>query len=401
MKIVELYILRRMTVIFAAALGAALAIVWTTQALNRINLVTDSGQSMTAFMYLAALLLPAVVPVVAPFAVAIAIAQTLSTMNTDSELPVINAAGASRWSFSKPALVLGAFASIVAFIFDNGIEPRARLEVRNLIAGARADLFSTALQEGTFRKVDEGLFVQIGKRGQDGQLENLFVSDSRDPKTAFIYYAKKGNISRLEDQTLLVMQDGEVHRKEPGGDVSVIRFNSYAFDLSAFSPKTEKVNLFPKDQTLAFLLNPDPNDRYYKSAPQMFRAELHNRFTLWLYPLTFALIALAAAGDARSHREGSVHPLITAISAALIVRWLGFIVVDQAETSSLFSPLIYLVPIGGGVAAGWFILSNRRMDVPVTWAERVEDWIKRLSELNKRIRIRLSGFKRQSRRSRS
>ena len=38
---------------------------------------------------------------------------------------------------------------------------------------------------------------------------------------------------------------------------------------------------------------------------------MHRRLSEWLYPIAFALIALAVAGDARSHREARVNPLIT------------------------------------------------------------------------------------------
>ena len=43
----------------------------------------------------------------------------------------------------------------------------------------RADLLSTVVQEGSFRKVDDGLFVQIGERLPDGRLGGIFVADSR------------------------------------------------------------------------------------------------------------------------------------------------------------------------------------------------------------------------------
>ncbi|MBC7336886.1 MAG: LPS export ABC transporter permease LptF, partial [Clostridia bacterium] len=44
MKLLELYILRRVGQMFLTALLPVLAIIWTTQVLARINLVTDSGQ---------------------------------------------------------------------------------------------------------------------------------------------------------------------------------------------------------------------------------------------------------------------------------------------------------------------------------------------------------------------
>jgi lipopolysaccharide export system permease protein len=182
-----------------------------------------------------------------------------------------------------------------------------------------------------------------------------------------------------------------VHRKTPEGEVSVIRFTSYAFDLSAFSSSDDKITMFPKDRTIAYLLDPDPNDRVFQQKPQSFRAELHRRFTEWLYPLVFALIALAVAGDARSHREARINPLITAVTIALFVRWLGFFATNQAQSSAAFTPVAYAVPIVASALAIWFIQSNRTMEVPVAWTDRALAFSRGSGERLARFRTRLLG----------
>ncbi|RUU63031.1 LptF/LptG family permease, partial [Mesorhizobium sp. M2C.T.Ca.TU.009.01.2.1] len=89
MKVVERYIMRRALTMFLAALAWTLAIVWTTQVLAKIDLVTDNGQSTLTFFEVAALIIPSIIPIVVPFALVVAVAQTLSAMNTDSELAVL------------------------------------------------------------------------------------------------------------------------------------------------------------------------------------------------------------------------------------------------------------------------------------------------------------------------
>jgi lipopolysaccharide export system permease protein len=371
MMVVERYILRRTLEVFAAALFWTLAIVWTTQVLARIDLVTDSGQSALTFFEIATLILPSIIPIVIPFALIIAIAQTLSVMNTDSELVVIAAAGSSRSAVIRPIILLALAASVLSFAVDNGVDPYARERGRQLVAAARADLLSLVIQEGTFRKIDDGLFVQVGERLPDGQLGSIFVADSREEGIDLVYYAKKGSVVESDDKSLLVMADGVVHRKAPGGEVSIIRFTSYAFDLSAFSTSDGDITMFPKDRTIGYLLDPDPNDKIFQQKPQSFRAELHRRFSEWTYPLVFALIALAVAGDARSHREARINPLITAVTIALFVRWLGFFATNQAQSSAAFTPFVYAVPILASAVSIWFIRSNRTMELPIAWAERM------------------------------
>ena len=213
MKVIERYIFRRALILFCASLAWTLAIVWTTQVLARINLVTDSGQSALAFFQIASLILPSVLPVVMPFAVIIAVAQTLTVMNTDSELVVISAAGASRWTTIRPVILLATLASIVSFAVDNGVDPYARQQGRELIAAARGDLLSLVIQEGTFRKIEDGLYIQIGDRLADGRLGGIFVADSRTEGTDLIYYAKTGQVVERDGQDVLVMNDGEIQRK--------------------------------------------------------------------------------------------------------------------------------------------------------------------------------------------
>ncbi|UUP19052.1 LPS export ABC transporter permease LptF [Nitratireductor thuwali] len=389
MKVIELYILRRTVAIFAAALAWVLVIVWTTQVLNRLDLVTSSGQAASTFFAVAALALPAVIPIIMPFAIGIAVAQTLATMNADSELVVVSAAGSPRTTIIRPILIVAVTASIAAFAINNSLEPYARQKLRQLLANANADLITTFLQEGAFRKVDEGLFVQISERLPNGELSGIFVADSRDEDMKLVYHARRGAAVEREGGSVLVMQDGEVQRQSKNGDVSIIRFDSYPFDLSQFMSAGGKPTLYPKDRYLTYLLNPDPEDKFYASNPQSFRAELHMRLSEWLYPIVFALIGIAVAGDARSFREARLHPMVTTMAIGLLVRWGGFYAGNEAETTPFFSFMLYAIPIGMGLVAAGFIATNRVMELPASWTEKWFARMRRDREAMARLGLRL------------
>ena len=370
MKIIERYILRRATGIFLATLLWVLAIVWTTQVLLRIDIVTSNGQSIATFLEIALLILPSVIPIVIPFAVGIAVAQTLSTMNTDSELIVIGAAGSPRMTVIRPMLKLAVVASLVCLVIATVLSPAARQRMRVLLAESRADLITSVVDEGTFQKVEDGLYIQIGKRLPDGRLGGIFVADTREEGTELLYYAKEGATVEMDGNQLLVMQDGTVHRKT-NGNVSVVRYSSYAFDLSQFTASTAAPSLRPKERDTPYLFNPDPNDGYLKKNPQIYRAEIHKRFSEWLYPLVFALIGLAVAGDSRSFREARIHPLLSTMAIALVFRWAGFYLVDKLETSAAYTLAVYLVPLAGCALAVFFIATNRVMELPMWVVEKI------------------------------
>jgi lipopolysaccharide export system permease protein len=376
MKLIERYILRRASLMFVATLVPLLGIVWVTQALGSINLVTDSGQSIFAFLKLATLILPSVVPIILPFALVIGVSQTLTVMNSDSELTVLNSAGASRVTIIRPVMILAVAMSFVSFAVDNFVEPYSRTAVRKMIATAHADMLSSVVQENTFRKITDGLYVQVAERRNGGVLHGLFVADTRDPRFELVYYAREGAVD--ENSSALVMKDGEVHRKLPDGNVSIIKFDSYAFDLADLTQSVGTSNVRAKDRDLIYLLDPDPNDPQYKKNPGAFTAEIHRRFTEWLFPAVFGLIALVVSGDARSHREARVHPMITAVLTALFVRWTSFYASNSAEESGYFIPILYLIPVITAALAIRYLGRNKSLDIPATLGERLKDLRDRL-----------------------
>lgn len=364
MKLLESYIMRRVIQMFLVALLPVLAIIWTTQVLNRINLVTDNGQSVGSFMKLATLILPTIIPIVLPFAAVIGVSQTLTSMNNDSELTVIEAAGASRWTIIRPVIILAGALSIFSFTIDNLIEPKVRVAAREMVAATYADLLSSVIEEKTFRRVEDGLYIQISERHSGRVLKGLLVADSRDPAFDLLYYAREGAVNA--EGTALIMHDGEVHRKIPGGNVSVIRFDSYSFDLSDLTQSRGQTTLRPGDRSLAFLFSPDQSDKNVQEDPGAYRAELHRRLTEWSFPLLFSLVALVIAGDARSHRDARLHPLITALSISFLLRWASFYSANQAESRPFFILMMYAVPLIAGGCLIYLLMAHRKLKMPAT-----------------------------------
>lgn len=362
MKILEQYILRRVVLMFLTALLPVLAIIWTTQVLQRINLVTDSGQSVGSFMVLATMILPTIVATVLPFALVIGITHTLTTMNNDSELAVIDAAGAPRSIIQRPLILFAVGLSFFSFIMMGFVEPAMRVNVRTMIATAYADLLSSVIEEKTFRQIEPGLYVQISERQSGRTMKGLLVADSRDPASELIYYAREGAVD--ESGKSLVMQDGEVQRKAPNGDVTVIRFDRYAFDLSDLSEERGQARFGAKDRGLFYLMDPDPLDERYISKPNDFSAELHRRVSTSFFPLVFALLSLMMCGDARSHREARLHPMASALIMALTVFWASNYLTSLAEASTAFIPLLYLLPLATGGAAAFMLATNRSPRLP-------------------------------------
>lgn len=358
MKILERYIFSRVARMFLAVLVPIIAILWLTQVLGRIDLVTDSGQSIVSFITLATLILPTVIPTVLPFAVVLGTAQTLTAMNNDSELAVIDAGGAARSVVYKPVLLFAVLLCAFSFVLDNYIEPKSRAQARVVIASVYADLLSSVIEEKTFREVEDGLFIQISQRMSGRVLKGLFVADYREPDNAYIYYAKEGAVDPGGSQ--LIMKDGQVQREDAAGNVSIVQFDSYSFDLSALTEDRSQTSRRATDRGLGYLLNPPKDDPDYLGNPGAYRAELTRRLTDWTLPLTYAIFTILIVGDARSHRERRMPPMATAFGLALFLRLASHFSTNQAENDPAFIYIAYAIAIMTLLLGVYLLLKPRR-----------------------------------------
>jgi hypothetical protein len=69
------------------------SVIWITQILRQVDLITNQGQTILMFLRITSLLLPILMLVIAPIAMVTAICYALIKLNGDSELVVMNAAG--------------------------------------------------------------------------------------------------------------------------------------------------------------------------------------------------------------------------------------------------------------------------------------------------------------------
>src|SRR4029078_4586921 len=140
MKLIERYVLGRLIRSFLLALVTLSATAWLTQALQQVSLVTAQGQTVWLFLKVTLLLMPEVASIIAPVAVLIAVAYTFITLNSDSELVVINASGAPQMTLLRPVLTLALIAAIVIAGMTLFIAPIAQRAWRYVINFLRANL---------------------------------------------------------------------------------------------------------------------------------------------------------------------------------------------------------------------------------------------------------------------
>ncbi len=373
MKLIERYIFRRVLALSMTTLCATTAIVLTTQVLLRVNILTELGESLGTFMKLAAFLIPSMIMIVLPFALLIGASQNLNAMNIDSELAVIELSGGSNLLIAKPIVAIALLMTFASLGISLFVEPWSNRQLREIVSAASADLVHFAVQSGAFKRVSKNLYMQIDEQLPGGDFGGIFLVDNRDPATELIYYAKRGAIRSFDDSNFLLMQQGEIQRKNrKSGAVSVITFASYALDFATFDANAKTTTYFPKERSTAYLFSPDPNDPIMKRAPALMRSELYRRFSDWLYPLIFGLIAIYFGGTARSNREERLWSLGLATLIALAFRGAGFFMVNNSGKSDLFAVLTYAVPLAAILGFTLLIIFHKTPRIAQSWVDAAD-----------------------------
>ncbi|MEZ5839295.1 MAG: LPS export ABC transporter permease LptF [Hyphomicrobiales bacterium] len=388
MKLVERYIFRQVTSAFLFGLIALAGVLYVTQALRELDLVTSKGQTLAIFFSMTALWMPMLVMIIAPVALLIAAIYTFNRLNSDSELVVMTAAGMNQWRLMRPLLMLAIIVSLVIASISLYISPRSLKAMRYYINEVRTDLVANILKEGRFTEIEKGLVFHIRERTSTGQLKGILVSDDRDPELSFSYIAEDGMLVDVPTGAYLVLQDGNIQRRRKAdGALNIVKFERYAFDLSQFTSKEETTFFKPREQLTSELF--DTTTPAFKATPGRVIVELHDRLSSPLYPIAFAMIAMATLGQARTTRQARGGAIFFAIVFAGGIRLVGFAgsSIGAKYTPAVF--LMYAAPIGATLLAILFIASSVRLRLPTFLARplaRISDGLRPLvSHLSRRF----------------
>jgi len=369
---IDKYIVRTTLASFAVVLVSLTGVIWITQALRGIDLMTSQGQTIMTFLGITSLVIPALVLIIAPIALMIAVSHTLNKLATDSEIIVMNAAGLSPIRLFRPFLIATAIVALgVAFIAAY-LAPDGMRRIKQWDAEITADVLANILQPGRFSQLEQNLTIRIRERLPGGVLAGVFVDDSRDPKERVSIMADRGTVLKNERGSFLVLQDGHLERFEATKrDPILVSFERYAFDMSKFSNRSSGITYGIRERYLWELMSPDPEDPMYKQLPGQFFADLHDRLMSPLYPFAFAAITFAFLGTPRTTRQSRSFSIGASVLAVFGIRMIGFacsVMAVKSPIAALFQYLMLFAAIGGSI---WIILRGVVIEPPAAVVEAI------------------------------
>ena len=338
------------TVVVSASLTC---IVWLTQSLRFVEMIVNTGLSVTTFVTFTLLLLPSFLSLIGPISVFSAVMFTYTKMQNDSEIVILRASGMSPFEIGRPALLLASLVMMLGYLNSIYLMPASFREFKDLQREFRSELSSLFLQEGVFNPVVDGITVFIRERSESGQLFGIIIHDERIPEKPVTMMAEQGAIVTSSKGPRVLMVNGNRQEvREDDGRLSLLYFDRYTFDLSALN-KTE-VDLWrePRERFLNELFfSSDQAAKIYNY--RELRMEGIFRLSSPVLFLTFTAIGLALLLGGDFNRRGQFLRILISVLCVTAVQVGVLSMKNLGEKAPVFEHVMYLLPI---VTAAGFLL---------------------------------------------
>ncbi|MBB5051478.1 lipopolysaccharide export system permease protein [Afipia massiliensis] len=382
MSAIDRYIVRTTLLAFLLIVVSLTGVIWITQALRGIDLMTGQGQSILVFLGVTGLAIPLLAMIISPIALLIAVMHTLNRLATDSEIIVMNAAGLSPGRLLRPFLFATCVVSLLVAFLSLYLAPECMRALRRWQTEIGADVLTNILRPGEFQKLGP-LTIRIQGRQPGGLLVGIFIDDQRNPSERIDILADRGTVQKNERGSFLILQDGNLQRFETGKrEPALVAFASYAFDLSQFSNAVQSVTYGPRERSMGDLISPPPDDPVFKRIPGEFRSELHDRIFAPIYPFVFVLMAFAILGAPRTTRQNRNFAIGVLVVGILVLRIAGFglSTMSTSQPAAVFVQYFMLAAVS--VGSVWMIMRGVIVDAPAN----LLGWINGL--LSRRVSLR-------------
>ena len=340
--------------------GGLTLIAILAQGISQTELIVENHQSALTYLRVVALGAPQVIAVLGPIALFVAALNALNRVQRDNEVVVAQAAGMTRWQVASPVLRLAVLVAIVHLCVNLFIQPLAQRELRETIADARADIATSLIRPGSFTYPTDSLTIYV-RESAGGTFRDMLISDTRDRERPVDYIAQRGNLIEIEGTPAIRMSIGQIQQLDDLGQLSILDFDDYVFDLSDFLAEDSDLALKPSDRFLHELFYPDLGDWRQNLDKGKYLAEAHTRLSLPLLNITMAFIAILAVVGGNFSRRGYQKRIIIASVGAIFLIILTLTIQPSAAKDPELSILQYALPLGtAAVIAMIYLLGGIR-----------------------------------------
>ena len=360
------YFFKEFFAFFAIILFTLTAIVWTVQAVNYLDFVTEDGHAFYTYFSYSILGIPKIISKLMPFSFLGSIMLTILKLEENNELLVLWTSGLNKMKIVNIIFLISIFVTIIQLITSSTFSPKSLNVSRSLLTGSNMNIIPALLQEKKFNDTVKSLTIFVNEKKKNGAIENIFLREEGLNKESSTTFAKKGFLKKINKSSILVLFDGVI-QKEKEGKISFIYFDKFELNLSKYKNKSSSWPKIQENPTTilfdCFFSYKNFELFYFSNIENLFKKllnvkniekcpyptievsnELNRRFGM---PLYIPLLALIGCYLLSSRRESKNQKLIK-----FMYFLIGFSVLIFAEIAVRYSGKVnyiaisyYLLPI--------------------------------------------------------
>jgi len=280
MRLIDIYILRRVLMPLLAAVGIAMAALLMQRLIHLLDLFANRGGPLSIILKMLGNLVPFYLGIALPAALFIGVLYAGSRLSSESELDAMRASGMSLLRLIAPVLALAVVLVMISTYLLGWLQPYTRFGYRALVHLVTDTQWDSAIERGAFFTGFGGKTILIGDISDGGRtMTKIFVNDKDGSGRTIILTAERGDLQKQSDFSLVLrLHNGIRSETSPNGDATrAMTFTQLDLPLESiapdpFRPRGEKES----ELTFTELV------RYYFNTPanldlEDISAELHER----------------------------------------------------------------------------------------------------------------------------
>ena len=340
---------------FTVTLFALAAVVWSVQAVNYLDLVSEDGHAFTVYFYYSLLTLSKVLTKLIPFCFLTAIIFTILKFEKDNELIVLWTSGLNKIHFVNLIFRISVLVMFLQLLLTTIFNPTLLNLSRTLLKNSQLQFIPSLLKEKQFNDMVENLTIFVEKKDKNQIYENIFIRDDGKilsqiaGSSSSTIFAKSGHMST--DEKNLILYNGNIQKLNEDGDVNIVKFQKTTLNFSGIRTKSISEPKMQETSTIQILRclrqsniamhNCDDS----KKSLMDTKIEINKRFGM---PIYIPLISLISCFLLTSRKDKKMFYL-----NKYIYFFIGFLILALAEIIVRYSGIswnhtfiYYLIPLG-------------------------------------------------------
>ena len=340
---------------FTIILFALTAVIWTIQAVNFLDLVTDDGHAFAVYLVYSFLIITKMLTKLIPFSFLIATILTISKLEKENELIILWTSGLNKIHVVNLIFRISLIIMLVQIFMSNIVTPETLNKSRKLLKHSELQFVPSLLKQKIFNDTVEGLTVFVEKKNIDGSYQNLFIRDDNNVLTQIsssssTIFATSGVIDKNNKK--LILNNGNIQRIDKDGSVNVIKFKKTELNLSGLSTKSITEPKIQETSTWNILLclqdkevdmhNCETGDGEKKD----IKIEINKRFGMPIFIPLVGLICCFLLSSRKEKKSTKKNNTAFYFIFSFIVLTVSEITVRYSGISFNHTLLYYFLPIG-------------------------------------------------------